>query len=1236
MEKALSKQLERIRKVADKGAYEKALSAAEEALLQFPQSVEVMREQLRATLHARPWSDVLHLLKRLMARQELSELLLTDSRTMLMHVFVDNAPFRGALLDYLLNIQAFGQIAYILKEIDDADRVRLIEGWSALSSEIQDEVVAISWMVATGLGAFVMNDYEVAWESWQNALKRDPRYLKKIMSICNREPEFDLTKLHNRLRVIRLIVAAGKRDESLNLLQVLGLESRENALGVLIEIPEILADSIQERDVCQLRFNLASQLEDQEVMGNVLADMLLLTEDELFSFQKQALVNLENRELKRYALTQISELYIKRGLWEPAAMLLESLHQEDEHPEVVALMEYVLDSYPILPHLHLTVANYQVRNGYKENALRHLTLIKQVSEFSSRIRTLLETTLIEKFDPDYGQFLFDILPQESAYAAVIALRLCVDCDQFEEGFYERLLVKAPQSERGPLWLLALAQCSRICGRREQAIDLLAELIDRYPELAPEVIQLAEQLSESPGHLQALAKAITEHKDELEPRDLWVIVKKQCERAFPAIETQPVAEKPDRDTTVTDAKADKSDKSPFSKGLNDITAFVADGEFQAAAQLAERLAEKFPDRFRIVLACLDRFRENEGQQLLWDKCRLNILIRAEAYDEAAEFGKSILHGPVPQKQLAAVQQLVAFAHEGRGEDGEALKFFCLSSKNQRFYAANRSHIIRLLFPKHQEMIQEVLHVIMLHKDSEAWQQVMADWSRNESGATDEMMRWQMRFAQHTRDPHALIDVAKWAFEEGRKKEAHQALGQLSLKQDGIENALLSLVEVAKNKHPKDAHSGFLLGRHYLVRNEVAKSVSAFRDLVARVPESAPKIYDYLHKFIEVHPEHDGNLRLYGLLIRVGLDVGYYKACVEALATFGEKDRVGALTLSDGISRVLLDQSTNAESLILLMEVFSSWREHNRVVDLAMRGDFARVGLDQRVSLLQKAAEASDLEDSVQLALARLFFSVQEFDRCRASLGLIQDDDIRGQALDIYDKLVERFPHDLALVREAGWASWLNGRYDEAVRHFSLLVSENDPTAAIEAFAILSERDVPVSLSELLENTGLKRNDALIQVNSIHGRIQEMDLLRWERSGGPIPYDAMEWLLANGDIQRFAHLFDKMRSFVDRQRGERLHALYLCAQGRPYFGAMRLAQGANDTDLKRSMLASCGLHETALLIRDETRITPLWLKRSFLAQYGSPKRIVLRAQHARAARVDYAARLKASAEADREQS
>lgn len=385
-----------------------------------------------------------------------------------------------------------------------------------------------------------------------------------------------------------------------------------------------------------------------------------------------------------------------------------------------------------------------------------------------------------------------------------------------------------------------------------------------------------------------------------------------------------------------------------------------------------------------------------------------------------------------------------------------------------------------------------------------------------------------------------------------------------------------------------------------------------------------MFEYLKKFLDVHREHQGNVRLFGLLIRVGLDLNYMDECVAALNALGSEDRLGALTLADGITRVMLKPGSSPAALVALMELFSNWGAHDRVVDLAMNGQFGRTDVERRVAILEKALDDSHHGERAQLALATLHFSIQQFDACRSALSLIQDDDVRSQALELYNKLVERFPKDASLVREAAWASWLNGRYDEAVRHFTLLFDLGDPIAAVEAYAALAEREVPVSFSDLLERTGIHHIEALRQLRVVYGRIREMDLLRWERQGGPIPAESLEWLLSVGQLKRFHQLFEKMRSFVDRHLGERLQALYLAAQGKPYFGAMRLAQGAHDVVLKRSLLASCGMHEAALLIRDDNHITPLWLKREFLNNYGQPKWINMQVTHAQSARTEYSER------------
>lgn len=93
----------------------------------------------------------------------------------------------------------------------EGDRRWLLNNWAQVASEIQDPRLSAVWCVAAGVGHLVLEEWDAALDFFSRALEADARFLKKIMTLCQRAPDMDMRQLQHRLRLIRLVIAAGKK-----------------------------------------------------------------------------------------------------------------------------------------------------------------------------------------------------------------------------------------------------------------------------------------------------------------------------------------------------------------------------------------------------------------------------------------------------------------------------------------------------------------------------------------------------------------------------------------------------------------------------------------------------------------------------------------------------------------------------------------------------------------------------------------------------------------------------------------------------------------------------------------------------------------------------------------------------------------------------------------------------------------------------------------------------------------
>jgi tetratricopeptide (TPR) repeat protein len=1235
MTRPLDKTLDRIRKLGEKGQPDKALLMVDEALGQSPNELELVREEMAQALALRKPDELLKRLRKHLARHALADLIRTDQRVPFINLVRESTLFRGGLTDQLLNAQAFDSLTDMLIMAQEGDRRWLVNNWAQVAREIQDPRHASLWQVATGLGFLVLADWDQALASFSSALNADSRYLKKIMQICQRFGPAEASPFLHRMRMIRLVIAAGRRDESLSLLQALGLESRENALQVLIELPSLLPDMRRTPEFTRLSFSLACFLQDGEILTKVLDEMGGLREEELFHFQKQAQMALDDTGLRRNVLLRIAQHYINQGAWEGAALLLEGLFHEDAHPEIVALMEYVLENYPILTKLHLLVASFQLGHRMEDSGLRHLQLIREVPEFAAAIQKLLEQFLDQQYRSDAALFLFEMLPAESDRAALIALHLIADEATLPANLAEQVFLKAPAVSPTALWLMAQLSANLRSGNFNSSIELVRTILETFSHLAHEFLPLVEQLAASSEFVaEQISIIVEQHLDRIQPRDLWVLLSRPFSAPITPhlmlspVETVPIQDLPtpelrEAPTTefvsaaldavqIPDERTDP--QVVLSPELEEINRLAARGERVAAAQVAEKLAEKYPQHAAIVLGVLEEMTRLHPIPLVWERSRLNILIRSERFEEAAQLGRQLLIQDLPEQEAQTIHQLMGFVHEGLGKLDRACAHFCQASRNPRYYAKNRNQLINYIFPHRIDLLEGVLELVLSHRDQVTWKRLIELWERSGLGDPQKIVDWQKRFAAEVNEGPALVDLAYWLVETGRYEEAISTLRTLHLSDSRVRAGLMQVTDLIRMRHPQDIHATFLLGRFFLIQGEIPKAVDTFRNLARDKPKSAEKIYQYLRKYLDKHPDQTGTTALYGLMIRIALELRLLLDGVHLLREFALRDGEGAQSLSSGVYRVLKAQPNKDEALYSYLCLLLEWQNFEAIVLAHEENEWGSEMAEARLAMLQKAASQPQLADRAWLCQAQVFWVTQRFEECFQATMQIRQPEGRANSLPLLAQLAERFPQRMDILRESAWLSWHFGSIEDAISIYQRILQGSDSPHLLEAFAVLREAGLQLDLRDIASRAGMEMNLALIAVRQLYGKLRLWSLSRWEDQGGPVPVDALIWLLEQGRGD-FHHWFNRMKPFLGKEDRALLDACTLRAMGQTYYAAMRLAGEPANLEITRSLCLEADLLEQALMARQPGQPMPLLLTRHYMTQFGKARTLFARAADTR---------------------
>ncbi len=1234
MDRALEKTLEKVEKFKAKKQYVKARAAMDEIPLTQREQLEVMRESIHLSLYLDEWPELLKVLRAALIVHEFQALLEGESLALFVEMLHQHPPFAHALQDMLVRLKHLRAIAGWVEAMDERYRETLIESWRQSATETNDPGKRCLFLLSVGVALIVSADEAGAFQAWRDALNDDPRELKRIMAYC--QGIGDQRDLTSRLRLIKLVAAAGKINETLTLLKALGSESDAAALRVLSEIHEILPDMVKSKDVLALRYSTAVRLNDNDLIRAVILDMDELTEDELFPFKKQALHQIADKALRLAVLIEFVRLYIRQENWENAAPLLQMLFEENPDPAVIELMELVLDRFPIISSLRFLLGKYHVGRGNLVAGIQHLTTIAQVPEYDHRIRHLLEERLLVQYDSEIANLLVRMLPMQSSEAGLVA---CLMAIRDPRSFIAALPEWGEphlREQTNPFWALALVRGNLGLKRFDLAYPFLCQFLRRFPDLSPEAVQCAEQLCNGPARdYSELIRTIDGVAERLQPKRAWVALRKHFLSATQSARgqgatPQPVAAPPQaaaapvpppappvQATAPVQAapipppqaapspppapSADTLAASGVPQEFQQFRTFLEAGKHRQAAEMAEKTVAAYPQSILFVINTLERVSREHPREILWPITILRILITSAAFEKAVEVGRRVLANHHFHPDMPHIYQLMARAYEGLDDATEALRFFCLSSRQGRFYELNRQRLLEGVLPHHAQFIDEVIQLVLNNEDQDAWDELMKNWFRHRPEDLPRIIQAQERFTEQLGSPRAKLDLAFWYLQAGRLDDIDETLNQIDLHDQDILDYLTHIAHLAHLKYPEDPKPKFLLGKYYLVQQDVSKAVDTFRNLARQIPDAADTIYQFLRGYLKKNAAETDLVTLYGLLIRFALDYGSPVSAVRLLEELSRQNREGAATLINGVYRVILRKDDRLEAMYELLRLLHEWGDDERLLDVTEQGGFGDHMAAERLEWLEGVAKRAPLRDRAMLSIAQIYFDTFDFSRCREALRRIESGRYRRRALPLYDRLAERYPDQADILREAGWAAFPQDPA-KARLFFGKLIGADQFESRLEAYAVLRHLEVDVDfelLGELEEDT----NRIYAELFRLHDRLRRQELAYWESADQPLSASSLNWLIDTGQLARIPGELQHNHELGEVERAL-LEARCFFAEGARVQAAWHLKRHPVPCELQQSLFLAAGMVEMAVRIKKPGTRLPIFLQDAFLAKRGKP--------------------------------
>ena len=1199
MDKNIEKALERVRKLISKNQIEKADSLLTKELESDPSNPDFLSLQLFLALKYKPWQLALRLLERTIRFAPIQTLLNSENASQMFSVFKENPAFKSSLFEYLLNQQHYPAFLYILDIGGQKECENLVVSWNTAAEQISDPVASSNWYFAAGIACLKCHDMDGFKSAWVRAVQKAPGVLPAIIAFCQRTGVIDLEGTEERIFLIELFLHSGAVGKGLTLMKVMGNESQENARLLIQRFRDFKIDEVHRAELCLLKTNLGIFAEDVQLLKSLQGEWQGLNSEQLFQVQKgisQGVINVNSR---KKLLLGVVQAYFSIEDWESSAQLLEGLEREGKDPEIMALMEHLLERYPIIPRLHALVGDFQLERGMISQAVQHYAMLMEVPEYRHVSIKKLEHAMLEENSMELAESLVDFYSNGSTMIAALGLYLVLSNQDIGScpWFPQKFLDKMPGKGLDPIWYLFLILTSFETHDFRAGANHIMRFIDAFPRECYEIIPLIEAncnpLSE---YTVAIVALINRKLEILNFRDAWVQTVELLERAS--------------------SISHNLENSDFFKTLHEIGDLMEKREFSTGFQMLQRMAVKYEDATDDILKFLDTHERSCSDQMEWAETKMSILLRCEKFTELIQFSKSLLVDSRFRKNISTIHQYIGWAYQSLNHFGDAIEHFCYGSMDPKWFRKNLEFFKTHLFHGYEKMIPNVLTLIHQFGDDVAAQEFSDIWYEHIPKDITKIHKFNDDFYAKQPTARSTCSLVLWAVTDRDFARAREILKNLDPRDPQYGLFLPKIVEVFKLKQPQDPTARFLLGRFYLYQNETAQAVNEFRSLIQELPHTLEDVFIYLKKAMNKRISHVDPQLICGLLIRISIDQKLYRESVGLLREFGKSDQKAAANFVEGIIKVLRKNPSEKQAIFELLRLNAEWGDYSKVCDIEEMGLLAGEMHRDRMEWLNTASTVPRLQFRAAAIQSSILFSIRSFDECRnlilTKLGDALSSSGTPEMLEIANKLMERFPADGSLKRLVAFSYWNNDRYFEARPLFDELFSSPDPTFSLEAFAVLKEMGGNPSFQKLLEVCGQEKDEVLGRLARIYDSLKEAELAQ-VKSGSKKPTDDMFfWLLDQGRLKEFARCLQETEAERPKESVQLLQAYYLRSKGQINQAAFRLLHESCPVELKKMFFMEAGLWEQALLVH-ESEQEDLILKKRAWALHGKPKIAELHISH-----------------------
>lgn len=1199
MEKQHEKTLDKVRKFLSKNQYDKADVLLLKALETSPDSQELLGARLYISLKYKSWQASLTQIKQNLRIAPFQVVFNPDNTKLLFQSFKSHSAFKIALFEYLLNHQYYSVILFILDQIDEEQRELLSKAWQHAAEDISDNQDSANWYLAAGIAHFKLGDLEGFFSSWKKAVSASPNVLPGLIAFCQRTKLIDLEGVEERMFLIELFLHSDNVPKGLALMKVMGAESKEYARLLLQRFNAVQLEEAHHAELVILKTRLGIMAEDFAHLSKIQGEWQILDSDQLFQVQKSISQGVIDLKKRKKLLLSIVQAYFHREDWENSAQLLETMEKEDKDPEIIALMEYLLDRYPIIPHLHVKVGDFQLERGLIEQAIKHYRMVLEVPKYRNACIQKLERAFLSGNSPLIAKHLVDFLPTGNARIALVGLYLYLSNQDLDglSWFPEHLLEKKPTVDLDPIWYIFLTLCSFEMGAYEQAATHILGMLEHWPDLCHEIIPLIEA---NCGHLNKaiipLVSTIQRQLKELSHQSEWERIIRLLEKSS--------------------SISQNLEHSDFFKTLHRIEAMFQKGDFSTGFPMVQRMAARYDDAIDEILKFLDGYKDKVPDSFEWVESKLGILLRGERNKELIDFAKTHLVDSRFRSKVATLHQFMGWAYQAEGDFRHAIEHFCYGALEKKWFSKNLDFFKEHVFTMFPEHIPNVLTLLNQNGDDVAAMELAELWHQHRQQDLGKIHHFFEEFAVKHPTPRSRSALILWAIHNREFERARDIMKNMDPREPQYGLYLPNIIQVFKLKQPQDPTARFLLGRYYLYQGETSRAVDLFRNLIQDLPHTLQDVFSYLKKSLKKGVCKTETHLIYGLLIRISLDQKLFREAIAMLKDFGNEDQQKASSFVEGVFKMLRTEPKEKQAFFEFIQLNAEWGDYDFVCTLEDSGILTEEMFEERLEWLKVAASQPGLKFRATALQARILFSIRKFEACRAlllsELGDAYSCGRNSELLEISMQLLARFPEDWVLKRLVAFSLWRNDRHFEAQPLLTELLGSEDVTVCLEAFALYKEIGGQPSFFDLLDHTKLDENQALLELGHIHERIRSMQLELVFQYGQNPREGLCFWLLECGRLDDFDRVMKDHADSFDQESQTLLKAFGQRARGRVNQAAVRVGHSSSSYPVKKQFFLEASMEEAALLLNPPDE-ADLELKKRLFAIYGQPRCLELHLSH-----------------------